>query len=183
MDILYTIASTDSHLNQILDLQQQNLPKVLDADEKQSQGFVTVEHTFDLLKQMNSPYPHAIALSNNQVVGYALAMLPELRDKIEILIPMFNQIDSAIHSQPTLKSYFVMGQVCIAKAYRGQGIFYGLYNQLRKTMSSDFDCCITEVDPINTRSIKAHQNQGFKLLERYSDVRGRSWDLIYWAWD
>ncbi|NNE27477.1 MAG: GNAT family N-acetyltransferase [Saprospiraceae bacterium] len=182
MDIHYTIAKTDQQLHQILDLQQRNLPGVLNSEEKQSQGFVTVEHDFRLLKEMNSEYPHAVALADEKVIGYALVMLPEFRDQIEILIPMFNQIDKALTKRLELKKYFIMGQVCVSKAYRGKGVFYGLYDQLKVTMSSDFACCITEVDPINTRSIKAHRNQGFKLLERYMDEKNRSWDLIYWDW-
>ena len=52
-----TTAKTDNDLRQILDLQQKNLPKHLSDNEQMTQGFVTLEHDFEMLKKMNSPLP------------------------------------------------------------------------------------------------------------------------------
>lgn len=182
MDILYDIARSDEQLKQILALQQINLPNNISEEEKASQGFVTVEHTFNLLKKMNEPWPHIVAIDGNKVVGYALVMLEDLRQDIEILIPMFHEIDKAVSALNPLLSYFVMGQVCISKPYRGIGLFRGLYHHMKLRMQDKFDCVITEVDPVNTRSLMAHYKCGFKTLKTYTDHNGRSWELIIWDW-
>ncbi|MEX0363472.1 MAG: N-acetyltransferase, partial [Allomuricauda sp.] len=62
--VRYTQASSDNHLEQILELQQQNLPKNLSAEELKNEGFLTVEHSFSVLKEMNDECGHIIALDN-----------------------------------------------------------------------------------------------------------------------
>lgn len=182
--VRYKLATTEGHLQGILDLQRVNLPRSISSIESKEQGFVTCEHNMELLSQMNKPYPHIIAVDGDKVVGYCLVMLSEMRDEIDILKPMFVQIDKQFISQKSLTdfSYFVMGQVCIDKNYRGQGLFKGLYDHQKEHMSHDFEMVITEVSAHNTRSLKAHKNQGFQLLKSYIAPDGHPWELIYWDW-
>lgn len=72
---------------------------------------------------MNDACPHTLAMDGEQVVGYALTMLESFRNEIPILTPMFETADRLL---PT-KNYLAMGQICIDKPYRGQGLFKGLY--------------------------------------------------------
>jgi hypothetical protein len=182
--VRYKVASTEGHLRGILDLQILNLPKAISAAESREQGFVTCEHDLDLLSRMNEPFPHVIAVYDDQVVGYCLVLLSELREELEVLKPMFRQIDKQFIGDKSLMdiNYFVMGQVCIDKKYRGQRIFYGMYDHLRENMSAKYEMVITEVSAHNIRSLKAHYNQGFKLLESYNAPDGHPWELIYWDW-
>ena len=39
----------------------------------------------------------------------------------------------------TKLNYFIMGQVCIAKGYRGQGVFRELYSFLKLELSKDLE--------------------------------------------
>ncbi|MFT4758763.1 MAG: hypothetical protein ACI9XO_001480 [Paraglaciecola sp.] len=171
MQISFTTANSDLDLDQILILQKENRPKNLSPQEIKAQGFVTVEHDFRLLKRMNSPHPHIIAKADNQVVAYALVMLSELRDDIPVLVPMFEKIDKLmVEGQPMSDfSYVVMGQVCVAKTCRGQGVFGGLYQKMAEEMKGDFDYIITEIATRNTRSIRAHEREGFTTLLEFDD--------------
>jgi ribosomal protein S18 acetylase RimI-like enzyme len=180
--IQYDRARDDADLQQILQLQQANLPASLTLEERQSQGYVTVTHDLDLLRKMNAASPHIIARSANQVIAYALAMEVKFRNDIDILIPMFDRIDTNLKRQGKAQNYIVMGQICIAKQFRGQGIFGGLYTHMQASLADRYDYCITEVDAENLRSLKAHHNQGFQRLELYPDDTGRMWELIIWDW-
>ena len=51
--ISYTKSNSTTDLEGILGLQKSNLVKVLTSQEMQSQGFVTVDHTFEQLKKLN----------------------------------------------------------------------------------------------------------------------------------
>ncbi len=175
ISIEYKRAETDKELREILDLQQENHLSAVNDTEKQKEGFVTVKHSFDILKKMNDECPHIIACYNNKVVGYALCMSPVFKDQIPILKPMFKQIDSLV----TTQSYIVMGQICIDKAFRKKGIFKGLYTFMQKELRDSYKMVITEVDTENTRSLNAHYAVGFKLLKKYSSG-GQNWDLIAW---
>ena len=166
---VYTYAQSDDELQKIIELQKENIPTAISQEEKESQGFVTVVHSLELLKQMNSPYPHVIAKVDNLVAGYALVMLPSFRNDIPVLIPMFDLIDQLSYQNKLLKDqkYVVMGQICIDKHYRGQGLFSGLYQQLQKQLSPHFDFLITEIAAENLRSLKAHEKVGFQTIKKY----------------
>jgi len=171
--ITFKNTSTDKELYEILTLQQQNLPKNTSVLEREIEGFVTVEHNFDTLKAMHNVYPHTIAVANDKVVGYVLSMSQEFGNAIPVLVPMFNEF-----KKHNLKEDFiVMGQVCVAKAFREKGVFRGLYSKMVETFSSKYDRIITEVDELNTRSLNAHYTTGFKGLFSY-EAGGQLWKVI-----
>ena len=182
--INYTLLTTDTEIHQLLALQQSNLPQNISSQEAQSQGFVTVEHDYALMKAMNDAEAHVIAKDQQTVIGYALVMLSSFQDRIPVLQPMFALLDGLNFKDKQLSDcqYFVMGQVCIDKNYRGQGIFDGLYENLQKNYHQKYEFVVTEVATRNVRSIKAHQRVGFELLHRYTDPRGEEWDVIVWDW-
>ena len=179
--ITYNTSNTDSDLQQILNLQFKNLPKNISSQEAISQGFVTVHHDFDLLKKMNRPYPHIVARDEEKTIGYTLVMLRSFEKETPVLIPMFEQINSTLYKGKKLgeAKYFIMGQVCIDKAYRGQGIFKGLYGELKKRMSPHFDYIITEVATRNSRSMRAHEKIGFENIHQYK--AGEEWVILLWS--
>ena len=174
----YQRVTSDEELYEILELQKQNLKVALSDIDKQIEGFVTVDHTFEVLKRMNDKCPHCIAKYNGKVVGYALCMLNEFRGDVPELISMFNYMDGIIESKglATL-NYFIMGQVCIDKVYRGQGVFRGLYSFLKLELSKDYDAVVTEVSAKNIRSSEAHKAIGFELLDKHTEA-GEDWELI-----
>ena len=173
-DIKYCRASSDEELIQILKLQKQNLPKVLSVSEKEYEGFVTVDHTFDILKQMNNYCPHIIAKQGENVVGYTLCMHSKFADGIEILKPMFKEINKVLYNH---ENYIVMGQVCVDKLYRKKGIFRGLFNFMKQELKETFNYIITEVDAKNTRSLSAHLAIGFKIIKEHN-ADNTDWIII-----
>ncbi|MAP53617.1 GNAT family N-acetyltransferase [Altibacter sp.] len=172
--ITYKSVDKKEELEQILQLQLQNIPAALPSEVKQSEGFVTVQHTLELLTRMNARCPHIIAKEQRKVVGYALCMHPRFREEIEVLKPMFTEVDQAFG---TNSPYMVMGQICIDKNYRKQGIFRMLYKTLQEAVSPEFSTIITEVDATNTRSLQAHYAVGFRKLTVYTS-QGVDWELI-----
>ncbi len=176
--ILYKRASTLDELEQIRTLQLQNSSQNISSEEKLQEGFVTVQHSVALLEQMNSACAHIIAKDNDAVVGFALVMLSGFRNEIKALIPMFERIDELV---PKDKTYVVMGQICVDKNYRKQGIFRGLYHFYREELQHQFDYLITEVAAINLRSMQAHETIGFKIIDTY-DEDGIVWNIVLWDW-
>lgn len=172
--ICYEQASTLAQLEEILSLQQLNLPTNLTIKEKEQEGFLTVEHSLDFLQEMNNECPHIVAVEYGKVVGYALCMHPKFANSIEVLKPMFYEISKVVQNN---SNYMVMGQICVSKEYRGKGVFRGLYKAMREKLPKGFDTIITEVDAKNQRSMHAHEAIGFIELKRYSSG-GKEWSLI-----
>ena len=176
--IIYKRASNLDELEQIRALQLQNSFQNITSEEKLQEGFVTVQHTVVLLEQMNSACAHIIAKDNDIVVGFALVMLSSFRDEIKVLIPMFERIEELV---PKDKTFVVMGQICVDKNYRKQGIFRALYNFYREQLQHQFDYLITEVASTNLRSMSAHESVGFKIINTYEED-GITWNIILWDW-
>tara|TARA_R100000935_G_scaffold38680_1_gene59951 strand:- start:56281 stop:56808 length:528 start_codon:yes stop_codon:yes gene_type:complete len=172
--ITYTLSTSDEELKQVLALQQRNLFASVSEEEQKTEGFVTVQHDFKLLKAMHTKCPHTLAKDGNKVVGYALSMHPGFGECIEVLQPMFEQL----RLYPAYSNFIVMGQVCIDKAYRKQGIFRNLYKTMQEHLLPDFTAIITEVDAKNSRSLHAHYAVGFEDLGKYATA-GKEWVLLY----
>lgn len=177
MNFKFTFEAKDLHLHEILDLQRKNLRSSLSTSESNDQGFVTMQYTFDELKKMHEAKPHLVILLDDHVIGYALAMPRTYRHFFSELEPMFNMIDAQISKDPpTLESdYLVMGQVCIAKEFRGTGLFQQLYDVYLKHYKPLFNMIVTEIATMNKRSIRAHKNVGFIDVATHTDNEGIEW--------
>lgn len=180
--ISFDITRSDLDLLDILALQKANLSSLISPEEASKEGFVTVEHNFELLKKMNSPYPHIVARDGQNIVAYALVMLKEIQTDIPILKPLFEVINQISYDGKVLEDcpFFVMGQVCIDKLYRGRGLFQGMYEEMRNRMKSDFDYIITEISALNQRSLRAHLRVGFEIVHEHTGEDREKWHTVLW---
>ena len=177
----YKLTETSSELQGILSLQKANLSSEISEMERTEQGFVTVKHQLDQLLAMHQIEPHVIAIDGDLVIGYILAMTKACRDLVPVLIPMFEQFDQVKYSGKIVAEfdYMVIGQICVDKRYRGQGIFDGMYECYRNAFSNCYDFAITEIAISNFRSIKAHQRVGFRIIHEFSDFT-QDWVIVAW---
>lgn len=181
--MIFTTVSTPREVAQILQLQAENHPSVLSAEVQAREGFVTVQHNPEVLARMNLHAPSVIAQSGDALAGYCLMMPREFRPDIPILEPMFQRLDQLTwRGQPLDRQrWFVMGQVCVAAAFRGQGVFDGMYQQLGEVYRNRFDFVVTEVAERNVRSMRAHERVGFQTLYQYNNqLSGEPWRVIIW---
>ena len=176
-------AETREELLGILDLQASNLLPLLDSQEMADQGFVTVRHSLEQLESMNQIARHVIALDGDRIVGYILAMTKASRSHIPVLIPMFKQFDSIRLGEKTVSDYdyLVIGQVCVAKSHRGQGLFDRMYTHYRSCFLTQFDFAITEIALSNPRSLRAHERVGFRTIHEFEDFT-QAWAIVAWDW-
>jgi hypothetical protein len=186
MSIDYSTVTHPRQVEQILVLQAQNHRDEVDPATAASDGFTSVRHDPAVLHAMNQAFPSAIATSGDQLAGYAVMMPQAFRERVPILRPMFELLDrlrwrgEALAGNPR---WFVMGQVCVARDFRGRGVFDGLYHQLRATYVPQFDFVVTEISQRNPRSLRAHRRVGFDTLHVYPDAEsGEVWEVVVWDW-
>lgn len=182
----YTLVRDPADVERILALQAENHRDVVDAATAQSDGFTSVRHDRAVLQAMNRAHPSAIAVSGDVLAGYALMMAQQFRGDVPILAPMFALFDRLEWRGTPLAGnprWFVMGQVCVAKAFRGQGVFDGVYHQLRDAYAPRFDFVLTEISQRNVRSMRAHRRVGFETLHVYRDeAADEMWEVVVWDW-
>ncbi|MDO1446158.1 GNAT family N-acetyltransferase [Rhodocytophaga aerolata] len=178
--IRYIPVSTHEHIHQIVELQQQNLAGNLTDEQKRSQGFVTLVHTDNVLQRMNNTEPSIIALDENKIAGYCLAMTESFAEEFPDLQPMYQEI-TRMQAENTLpaKPYITIGQVCVAQEYRGQGVFDSLYEAFKKQFSQRYAFAVTEVSARNQRSLQAHKRVGFTVIHTHP---GGDWLTVLWDW-
>jgi ribosomal protein S18 acetylase RimI-like enzyme len=168
----------------IQQLQQENLRKNIDVNEAASQGFLTAEYSLGFLQQMHEAGASIIAKDGDRVIGYALVAVGEIRNDHLLLADLFNTIDKTIFDHKPLENsqYVVVGQLCVSKDYRGQGLVQALYEHFRECLSKQYQYCITDVAQENARSLKAHKNTGFQVIDSLS-YAGIGWDIVLWDWN
>jgi hypothetical protein len=137
----------------------------------------------ELLEKTQALAPHVIVKDGYIVVGYALVTVKETAAFHKDLKAMFDSLATVNYKGKLLQDhhYYVMGQVCIDKPWRGQGVFAMLYQHHKKVYSERFDMVITEISVTNVRSQKAHEKVGFKTIYTYTDAVD-TWNVVAWDW-
>lgn len=74
-----------------------------------------------------------------------------------------------------------MGQICVAKEFRGEGLVKMLYQKHKEVYSSEYDFILTEISTSNHRSLKVHAKIGFQTIYTYRDQLDE-WNLVIWDW-
>jgi ribosomal protein S18 acetylase RimI-like enzyme len=170
-------------LQGIKSLQEVNLSKNISSDEATREGFLTASYTMDFLEEMHRDEPSIIAKVGETVIGYALVSTKKVRKEHDLLNDLFNTIDVCAYNGIQLKSvnYVVVGQLCVAKDYRGQGLAQLLYNHFKDCLHDQYDYLVTDVAKDNVRSLKAHQKTGFQVISEL-EYGGFGWDVVLWDW-
>jgi|SRR5690554_162018 len=183
--ITYTTAKNEDELRGILALQKANLKKNLSEEEIKRDGFVTVDHTYELLNKLHDIAPHIIAKDKSEVVGYVLAMTKKSRFDIPIIFPMFEEFDNIVFKGKTVSdyNYMVVGQACIHKDYRGRGLVENCFRKYKETFADRYDFSITEIAMSNKRSLYAHRKVGYEVVHTYTDPEQNEWAIVIWDWN
>ena len=177
------LVASREDLEDILRLQRDNLRDRVSPEEAQAQGFVTVAHTLEALERMHALAPSVLAREGDALAGYALVMPLAAKEAAPELAPMFAQFDALSWQGRPLSAYryYVMGQVCVARPFRGRGVFDALYRGHRDAYAGRFDFTVTEIATRNTRSMRAHERVGFQVLSTYRDELDE-WAVVLWDW-
>lgn len=179
-----TTVSGTPELQQLLLLQQQNLKTAVSEQEKKEQGFVTMPFTLEMLLAMHAFAPSIIVKDNDILAGYAIVFLKEGRAIYPAMESMFANFEKISWKGKPFNSYryYIMGQICIAKPYRGKGVFDMLYEKHKELYQPAYDCIVTEISASNYRSLRAHERIGFKTISTHSDAID-TWNVVVWDWN
>ncbi len=177
------IVSDQSQLEKIKILQEQNLRSALTIAEAAKEGFLTAEYSIEFLEKMHDATPSIIVMDGDVLAGYALATTKEVGIHHNLIKDLFAAIDRISYESTMLKdrAYIIIGQLCVAKNYRGMGLVQKMYNTFRDEYAVAYEYCLTDVAEDNPRSLKAHLKSGFQVVDtlRYGGI---GWDIVLWDW-
>jgi hypothetical protein len=176
--------ATADDIGGILQLHRLNLKANISDEEAQAEGFVSAEYNLNSLTKINEICPSIVALDSNKiVVGYALVVTREYYGNHDLLDDLFRSIDALSFNGEPLENinYVVVGQLCVAKSFRGMGVVQKMYNFYRDELSREYQYCITDVASSNPRSLKSHIKSGFQVIDT-KGYGGLTWDIVLWDW-
>jgi len=181
--MLSTIVTTKEELEQIVALSHKNQRANVSAEEKKEEGFISWHYSLELLEKMHALHPNVIVKDGDKVIAYALVALKEALHFHNDLKHMISFIDGVLYNGKPLSDYkyYVMGQICIDKDYRGKGVFEMLYKKHKEIFEKEYDFIETEISASNTRSMRAHEKVGFKTIYTYTDASDE-WNVVIWDW-
>lgn len=177
------LVSSEKEIKGIKALQEENLRTNITDEEALSQGFLTASYTMDYLREMNAVAPTVIAKDGDVIAGYAMVATQPVRNGHDLIDDLFNTIDRTAYQGKLLgeTNYVVVGQLCVAKAYRGLGLVQQLYGHFRDCYADQFEYLVTDVAQANTRSLRTHLKRGFQVIDTLT-YGGIGWDIVLWDW-
>lgn len=183
-DLIIQFSTEKNDLQSILDLQRINLRSNLTQDEIDSQGFLYVQHTYEILKTICETEAPVVALDGPILAGYALCMNKMHNMKVPELRPFFILLEKLTYKNKAFHefSFLACGQICIAKPYRGFNLMRKLYTKMSE-LKNKYQYCITEVSSQNIRSLNAHFKVGFKTIHEFLEENGELWHILLWDWN
>lgn len=179
----FCLVSNEREIMGIKALQEENLRTNITDEEALSQGFLTASYTMEYLREMNAAAPTVIAKDGDIIAGYAMVATQAVRSGHDLMADLFDTIDRTTYHDKLLKEtdYVVVGQLCVAKAYRGLGLVQKLYGHFRDCYADRYEYLVTDVAQANTRSLKAHMKSGFQVIDTLT-YGGIKWDIVLWDW-
>lgn len=178
------MVQTEEELKGLKALQNANLRRLIGEEEAMKEGFVTSEYSFELLQKMHQEHPSIIAKEGDDVVGYVIVTNKSVYGEHEEIDHLFDTVDAMEYNGQLLKnaSYILVGQLCVGKSHRGQGLVQTMYNYYKENFSDKYQYLVTDISQANPRSIKAHKKSGFETIGVIEQV-GTGWDIVLWDWN
>ncbi|MET0299548.1 MAG: hypothetical protein ABW036_07295, partial [Flavitalea sp.] len=133
MNLIPGITKNENDLHQILALQEKNLKQNLNDDQKATEGFLTMQFSYELMYNLHKLAPSIVVRDGDKIIAYAIVLMKEGRDFYTDLEEMFVNLEKLHWKGISLASYkfYVMGQICVDKDYRGKNVFAMLYDEHR----------------------------------------------------
>jgi RimJ/RimL family protein N-acetyltransferase len=177
------LVTTDQEIDQISALSMANLRTTLSADAKAKEGFVTWVYSPESLKAIHTVIPSVIVKDDDTVAAYCLSLSPACVDVYPPMASTHSLVSALEYNGRPLggQKVYYCGQICVAQAYRGQGLVDMLYQFHRRHFTPQFDLLATEISTANPRSLKAHEKVGFKRIATHRDEMDE-WDVVLWDW-
>lgn len=170
-------------LSLISALNAENLKSGISEEEQATQGFVSWRYELPLLEALHRYAPSVVCTDGDQLAGYALTAPPESAAVHSELEALIKKIHDLPYEGCLLKQYrfYILGQLCVAKSYRGMGVVEQMYAYHREQFASTYELMVLTIATKNTRSLRVHERIGFRNIHFFDDHFG-GWNVYVWDW-
>lgn len=170
-NFVFRRAETMEDYQKIFELQNKNLvPSLSENDLKD--GFLSAAFTLDNLQAVNANICIMTCFSGINLCGYHIASTPEFNKTSLLLTQMMQQFNQITYKDKILSEYdcFIADPTCIAKEYRGQGIYpqliTSLFDFLKNTLNPS-RLRISFASELNKMSLNAQKKIGCEIIGEF----------------
>ena len=167
--------------SQIKELQEKVHFKNVSDEEKEKEGFVSLETKISLIRKLSDEIGIIVAISEGKVIGYEMPIGLNNLSESPLLQQVYDDILKLKYDGKKLSEYMVIieGQICVKKEHGGKGIAKELHQKFMELLKPNYDLIITGVSKNNPRSMHVHlKKMGFSILNKSSDDEGEWYVII-----
>ncbi|MCH3949687.1 MAG: hypothetical protein LKE33_01940 [Acidaminococcus sp.] len=151
------------------------------AEEDKKDGFVTTQLTEEQLEALITREKGiTIAVDQGQVVAFAMAAPWSFWKAWPMFLVMLDKLEQSSFDgrKLTEENTYQYGPICVAKAYRGKGVFEKVFYASLASMADRFPVMTTFINKINHRSYAAHVRKGHMTEVGTFDFNGNHYALM-----
>ena len=179
--MILTRQGTQEDIPGILSLQDQNLYSKMTEAERVN-GFVTTPFVPEQIEAIIEQDGLFVAEDKGVIIAYVFAGTWSYFQQwaiFELMVARFPMLQ--FNGQKiTVENSFQYGPVCIAKAYRGQGLLQKIFEEMRQVFVQRFPISITFINKVNVISEKAHTKKlGWVIIDEFEFNDNRYIGLAY----
>lgn len=170
-NLTFRRAAVPEDFQKIFELQNKNVVTSLSESDLKD-GFLSGAFSLDNLQAVNESICIMACFSGLNLCGYHIASTPEFNKSSPLLTQMMQQLNKIIYKGKIISEYdyFIAGPTCIAKEYRGQGIYpqliESLFDFLKNTLNQS-RLRISFASELNLRSLNAQKKIGCKIIGEF----------------
>lgn len=157
-------------INGVLALQEKNLYSNLNHLERQN-GFVTTPFTANQIEAIINQNGLFVAKNeNHSIIAYAFAGSWSYFEQWEIFKFMASRFPNLFFKgiAITTANSFQYGPICIDTRYRGSGLLYLLFEEMRVECFKKYPISLTFINKVNVISEKAHTKKlGWEIIDEF----------------
>ena len=177
--VITGLASHDD-VDDVLRLQNENLRSRVPDEEKESQGYLSLETPPELLTQIIDDEGIIVAKAGFKIIGYLIPMTLERAKTIPFFAPMIEQFKSLQLDEKSLDKYklCILAQICIDKSFRGSDALVQIHNATNNHLKNQYDLGVTEISDINKRSLQANVEKVGMIDAGQFESGGVIWHVV-----
>jgi predicted GNAT superfamily acetyltransferase len=163
----------------ILNLLRENLGQYLPEDSKKKEGFLSFNPTEAELAEIINDTGVVINMKGNELKGYFITLSKDLARKSSFWNEMLDNAESMDYEGKKIGdyNYALIGQICVAKAFRGGMTFNRLYYTTSSMLKEKgYEVAIGEIASDNAKSLAVHSF--LTEIGTYESNSGIKWHVM-----
>ena len=141
------------------------------AEEDKKDGFITADFTPDQMEALITQEDGCfVAKDQGRIVAFALSASWGFWSAWPIFQKMIEDLPSLTYQgyQLSIENSYQYGPVCVARDYRGTGVFQDLFAFALQQMSTRYPVMLSFINTINERSYAAHITKlGLDVIQQF----------------